>query len=441
VTARLDASSRLDALIVAHPLATWRRPAWVICALLGTALIWSHFARLDEVAIAPGEVVPQGQVKVIQHLEGGIIEQIMVKEGDKVPRGTPLVQLDLGLAAANREDLEVQLAALSFKRLRLTAEVKDRPFDVAAGAEAPVSDARLADIVKSERDAFEGRRRQLDSTLAVVRSQQVQREQEVKETEAKRAATEANLRIARERFAMARDLASRDLLPKMERLEREREVETLQGQLAELNQTLPKVRAAYGEMQNREQEEISKYRRQAADELGQVEVSIARTREVLAKMTDQARRTQIESPIDGIVKNLRFHTIGGVVKPGDPIMDIVPSNDSLVIEGHVSPVDVGYVKVGQKATVKITTYDYVRYGGLEGQVTVLAPDATSDRNGKQYFRVVVQTDKSYLGATPSEYPISPGMEATIDIHTGKRSVLQYLVSPVLKLRHEAFRER
>jgi len=178
-----------------------------------------------------------------------------------------------------------------------------------------------------------------------------------------------------------------------------------------------------------------------AEELGQVELQIARTREVVAKMTDQARRTQIESPIDGVVKNLRFHTIGGVVKPGDPIMDIVPSNDSLVIEGRVAPVDVGYVRVGQKAVVKVTTYDFVRYGGLEGEVIVLAPDATSDRTGKQYFRVVVQTDKAYLGNGPAEYPISPGMEATIDIHTGQKSVLEYLVSPVLKLKHEAFRER
>ena len=438
MTAHLAPASRLDALAAAHPLATWRRPAWLICALLGAALVWSHFAKLDEVAIAPAEVVPQGQVKVIQHLEGGIIEQIMVREGQPVARGTPLVQLDLGLVAANREDLQVQLAALGFKRTRLLAEANNQKLEVSVGGGG---DPRLADVLRGERDAYDSRRRQLDSTLAVLMNQQTQREQEVKETEAKRAATEANLRIARQRLALARDLVAQDLISKLEHLDRQRDVEILQGQLAELEQSLPRVRAALAEVQNRANEEISKYRRQAAEELGQVELQIARTREVVAKMTDQARRTQIESPIDGVVKNLRFHTIGGVVKPGDPIMDIVPSNDSLVIEGRVAPVDVGYVSVGQRAVVKVTTYDFVRYGGLEGEVTVLAPDATSDRTGKQYFRVVVQTDKSYLGNGPAEYPISPGMEATIDIHTGEKSVLEYLVSPVLKLKHEAFRER
>lgn len=439
MTAGLAAPSRLDALTAAHPLSAWARPAWLICALLGAGLVWSHFAKLDEVAIAPGEVVPQGQVKVIQHLEGGIIEQILVREGQQVSRGTPLVQLDLGVAGANREDLQVQLAALGFKRTRLLAEANAEKLEISVGAAG--SDPRLVDVVKSEREAYESRRRQLESTLSVVKSQQIQREQEVKETEAKHAGTAANLRIARQRLALARDLVAQDLISKLEHLDRQREVEILQGQLAELDQTLPRMRAGLGEAQNREREEISKYRRQAAEELGQVELSIARTREVLLKVSDQARRTQIESPIDGVVKNLRFHTVGGVVKPGDPVMDIVPSDDSLVIEGRVAPSDVGYVSVGQRAVVKITTYDYVRYGGLQGEVIVLAPDATADRAGKQYFRVVVQTDKAYLGDRPGEYPISPGMEAMVDIHTGKKSVLEYLVSPVLKLKHEAFRER
>ena len=243
--APIEAPGPLDALIARYPLSAWRKPAWVICSLLGVALIWSHFAKLDEVAIVPGEVVPQGQVKVIQHLEGGIIESILVREGQVVARGTPLAQLDLGLASANREDLQVQLAALGFKRTRLLAEQNAEKLEIAVGQAG--SDSRLADVVKSEREAYESRRRQLDSTLAVVKSQQNQREAEVKETEAKRAGIEANLRLGRQRLAMARDLVARDLMPKLEHLEREREVETLAGQLAELNQTLPRVRAGLAE--------------------------------------------------------------------------------------------------------------------------------------------------------------------------------------------------
>ena len=155
----------------------------------------------------------------------------------------------------------------------------------------------------------------------------------------------------------------------------------------------------------------------------------------------QELRTEIRSPINGVVKNLGFNTIGGVVKPGDPIMEIVPTGDSLVIEAKLRPVDSGYVQVGQKATAKISTYDYSRYGGLDGEVIQVAPDSSTEQDGTPFFRVIVKTDKTYLGDEPGNYPITPGMEATVDIHTGTKSVLDYLVRPVLKLKHEAFRER
>ena len=173
-----------------------------------------------------------------------------------------------------------------------------------------------------------------------------------------------------------------------------------------------------------------------------VALQIARMRETLSEASDRVKRTEIRSPIDGVVKNLRFNTIGGVVRPGEAIMEIVPIGDKLVIQARLSPIDRGYVQEGQKAVVKISTYDFVRYGGLTGQVAQIAADTNTDSaTGQPYYEVIVRTDKTFLGDKAGEFPITPGMQATVDIHTGSRSVLNYLIKPILKLRHEAFRER
>ena len=204
---------------------------------------------------------------------------------------------------------------------------------------------------------------------------------------------------------------------------------------------IPRARSAVAEIESRRQEEASRFRREARDELGTVEQAISRIGALLEKATEQKKRADVKSPIEGVVKNMGFNTIGGVVRPGDPIMEIVPTGENLVVDAQLNPTDRGYVELGQKAVVKISTYDFVRYGSLDGEVILVAPDSSMDPNGNPYFRVVVKTEKTYLGESKGSLPITPGMQATVDIHTGEKSVINYLVKPVLKLRHEAFRER
>ena len=427
---------RLDTLVAQNPMPGWRIAALIISVLIAAAFIWAGFARLDEVSVAPGEVVPQGQVKTIQHLEGGIIQQINVAEGDTVAKDAPLVQLELGISGTNREELEVQNDGLALRRLRLVAEANGQP--VAFPASVP---PRLKDVLATERETYESRRKQFESSLAVLQSQTQQKTLDIRALEAKRQATDSNLKRAQERLKISAELLKTNLVPKVEHLQLEAEVENLQGQLSEVQAQIPKEREALSGLKEQERLAALKVRRDAVDELGQVDLAIARNRELLAKATDQERRTIIRSPIDGVVKNLRYHTIGGVVKPGEPIMEIVPLDEKLIVETRLNPVDVGYVHAGQKAVVKVSTYDFVRYGGLDGTVQNVAADTSLDRNGAPYFRVVVATDKAYLGDHPGSYPIAPGMQTTVDIHTGTKSVLQYLVEPVIKLRHEAFRER
>ena len=189
------------------------------------------------------------------------------------------------------------------------------------------------------------------------------------------------------------------------------------------------------------QEERLRFQREAEDELGKAEQAIARIGTLFNEATKKDVRSEIKSPIDGVVKNIRFNTLGGVVAPGEPIMEIVPTGGNLVIEAKLSPLDRGYVKVGQPAVVKISSYDFVRYGSLDGYVILVAAGTRQNEQLGPYYRVVVQTEKSYFGEKVGSLPIMPGMEATVDIHTGQKSVMDYLVKPVLKLREEAFRER
>ncbi len=278
-------------------------------------------------------------------------------------------------------------------------------------------------------------------TLGVLKQQANQRELEVQELEAKRKSAANNLGLSRERLKMSASLLQEGLTARMEHLSLQAEVESLEGELQALGPALPRARAAVAEAAQRLREGELRFQRQARDELGDTEQTIARVQELLAQATDQGVRAEIKSPIDGVVKKLRYNTIGGVVAPGEAVMDIVPTGEKLVIQAKLSPIDRGYVNSGQQAVVKVSTYDFVRYGGLRGVVSQVAPDASTDKSGAIYFEVVVETDKAYLGEVAGTLPITPGMQATVDIHTGTQSVMDYLIKPVLKLREEAFRER
>lgn len=428
--------SALDDLVSAHSFPGFRAAARLSMLLIAGFFGWAYFAQLDEVAVATGEVVPRGKVKVIQHLEGGIVERIYVAEGAKVSEGDRLIRLGLGVVGANREELQVQIDGLILQRARLGAEASGSalkfPEDVAA---------RLPRLVRTERDAYAGRKKQMESALLVFHKQSRQRELAVKELAVKLKGRRASLRLAAKRFEMSKDLLRNDLVPKMEHLKIENEVQNLRSGISELQAAAPKLREALAESRERERAERLNFERGVIEERGQVELAIARNRELLVKAVDQARRTLITSPIAGVVKNLKHHTIGGVVRAGEAIMEIVPTHERLVVEAKLDPVDVGYVSVGQPAVVKVLTYDYARYGGLDGEVINVAPDSSIDRDGRPYFRVVVRTAKTYMGETEGDLPITTGMETTVDIHTGTKSVLQYLIKPILKLKHEAFRER
>lgn len=430
--------SRLYNLANSYPLPTWRPLARVAMTLTALFIGWAFFAHLDEVAIAEGEAVPEGKVKVIQHLEGGVVREVMVSDGSVVKEGDPLILLDLPVSSLNKDELQARLDGYVLQRARLEAELSGRPVTF------PEEEAkRQPALVESERRSFEARKQALRATLAVLEDSARQKGLEVQEYQTKLRSLGTSLRLADQRLAMSTDLIKSGLASKMEHVQMQAQVEDLKGQMDSAAAAIPRAQAAQQEAQGRIAEEVARFQRTAQGEMSEAELNIARTKELFAQATDQQRRTLMTSPTDGIVKNLRANTIGGVVRPGDPIMEIVPMHDRLQIDAKLATMDRGYVQVGQRATVKISAYDYTTYGGLDGTVILVAPDTTVPQtpNAQPYYRVVVQTDHAYIGDPDSKRLISAGMQATVEIHTGTRSVMEFLVKPVIKLRHEAFRER
>ncbi|MGB0577342.1 MAG: HlyD family type I secretion periplasmic adaptor subunit [Alphaproteobacteria bacterium] len=361
---------------------------------------------------------------------GKVLCQIRASYGD------PLISLKLVATGLNREEPIARLEGQRLRRARVLAEAGDKP---------PEFPRKLVEkynkLANAEQRTLKARRAELENSIKVFDRKADQARLVVRELEAKRRSLETELVLAKRKFGMSKSLLSEGLTSKLAHIQAERELRRLEGGRERLAVSIPKALAAKAEAAQRIVEARSIFRRRALEELASVEAQINQTKELLSQARAQEARTQIVSPNEGVVKKLNFHTIGGVVRPGAPIMEIVPSEDRLVVEARLNPNDRGYVQEGQPAVVKISTYDFIRYSGLTGRVKHIAPGSDATSGGQPYFRVIVETEKSYLGDRAGALDILPGMEATVDIHTGKRSVLEYFLRPVLKLKSEAFRER
>lgn len=404
--------------------------------LIALALFASLFIRVDQVITAPGKVVPSSKVKTIQHLEGGIVKELPVKEGDTVKEGQVLVELDLATAGINLAELKSRRAALEASRARLLAEAsgKKPEFDPELAADYP-------ELLRTETATYSARMAELQGVLAVNQSQEDGNQSRVNELQAKldglqnRAVT-----VARE-LDITRELVKEKLVSQLEYLGKKRDYDSLISEINSMRESVQTAKAAVGERRANKQEEMGKFRRRAADELTTVERQLASLKDEINRANDQRDRAVIRSPIDGVVKNLKLQAVGNVVRQGEPIMEVVPSDEALVIETRLSPSDRGYVSDGQKADIKISAYDFLRYGTLPGHVTQIAAD-TDPGNAETgpFYRLVVSTDKSFFGTPDKPERISTGMTAEVDIHVGSQPFIWYLIKPVLKLRKEAFRE-
>jgi membrane fusion protein, adhesin transport system len=426
--------SKLDTLVERHPVPNWRLTAWPVMFLLAFLLIWASFMTIKEVRVALGVFVPPSGVKTIQHLEGGVVEGIHVLNGQAVNVDTPLILLNLAKSGVNREELQVRLDEQFLLKARHDAEAQGKnkfeyPEELAK---------RLPKQVIEQRQNFNARRQKLVSSTNLLVQTIKQRREELKALEGQLRDVMNNLRLGVKRFKMSKNLLNDGLVLEMAHLQLEAEVQSLKDQVQSLKTSVPLAKAAVFETEKQLEERQKRFRSTAQKNLLKTEQTIDRIQGLLASSNEQGMRKMIRSPIDGVVKKMKYNNIGEVVRPGEPIMEIVPKGASLVIDAKLNPADRAFVVLNQAAVVKLSAYDYVRFGVLEGQVTMVAPVANIDEKGKPYFRVLVQTYKSYLGNDPKLYKITPGMKATVNIQTGERSLMEFLFMPILQLEHKAF---
>jgi adhesin transport system membrane fusion protein len=383
-------------------------------AMLFTGLVWAHFAVLDEVKRGNGRVISSRQTQVVQSLEGGIVDEILVQEGAIVEQGQPIIRINDVKFASEFGEVRERRGAMAARVARLEAE--------AQGRDSVTFPRDLLDIavaaVATERSVFETRARRLAQDVDVL----AQQETRLAET----------LKLLTREVELTRKLYAQKVVPEIEMLRLERQMTDMRGQLAETRSKIQNAKAAF--------------RSQADEDLAKSRGDLAVLDENIKSAEDRVRRTELRAPVHGIINKINVTTIGSVVQPGASLMEMVPLEDTLLVEGRIRPQDIGFIRPNQDAVVKITAYDSSVYGTLKGKVERISADAILDEKdrsaekGETYYRVMVRTEKNHLGTSEHPLPIIPGMVTTVEVLTGEKSVLDYLVKPARMLRDEALRE-
>jgi len=403
----------------------------VLVLLMLGLLLWAAWAPIDKIVRAQGRIITASKSQVVQHLEGGIVSEILVHEGQKVQAGQTLMRLSDVNANSNLSQGKSRLQSLKATQARLRAEAQ-------GGSSLQFDDDIPVSMQMLEKNAFEERQSRIRSEQAALQQQINQRQAELKEAQARSQSLSTELNIAKQQTTMVENLLKKGAASQMEWLEAQSRTERLNTQFRDVVNTIPRLMSAQAESAARINESQSRFRAEARTELNQVRAEISRIQAGIRADSDRVSRTEVRAPSTGFVNRLMFNTIGGVVKPGEAVLEITPSEGPLAVEARVRPDDRASLRAGLSTRVMLGAYDYTVYGALQGEVVEVSSDTLPDENGQRYYRVVVET-KPAQGPLAQEV-ILPGMTASADVIVGKRSVLSYLLSPLLRFSSRAMRE-
>lgn len=407
---------------------------WISLLTVAVLLVWATFAPIDEVVRGEGKVVPSRQVQVVQSLDGGIVEEILVRPGQTVEAGEVLLRIDPTRFSSSLGENRAERLSLMAKAARLEALASGKPFS--APEEVLLQKPELVDM---ERRLYQSRTDEINAAIRAANEQLNQRRQELRETQANRDQAAASCGLTSRELQVTQPLLKSGAVSEVDLLRLRRDVARYCGEEKAAAAQIDRIHAAIQEAESKINEVELNARNQAADELSETRGKLSTLTEGQAALADRVRLADVRSPVRGTIKSLMANTVGGVVQPGKDILDIVPTDDSLLLEVRVHPRDIGFLYPGQKAEVKFTAYDFSIYGGLEGVVETIGADTVTDEKGNSFYVVKVRTDRAYVG--DDERPIIPGMVAEVHILTGKRTIMQYLLKPVLRAKSNALTER
>jgi adhesin transport system membrane fusion protein len=400
---------------------------------LAMLVVWAAFAEIDEVTRGQGKVIPSSQIQVIQSMDGGIVSEILVKEGETVAPGQVLLRIDPTRFLSSLRENRSQYLALQAKAERLKALSEIRPFVPSAELLK-----EIPDTVERERTLYFSSREGLDANISIARQQLSQRQQELNEAHSKREQVERSLALASRELGISKPLAATGAVSEMDLLRLEREVVRMTGERGQVAAQIDRLQASIREAQKKIQEVEIHFRNQIRAELSDVMGKLGTLTEGSSALADRVKHAEVKSPVRGTVKRLLVTTVGGVVMPGREVVEVVPLDDALLLEAQINPKDIAFLRPGQDALVKFTAYDFSIYGGLKAVVEHIGADTLMDERGNVYYIVRVRTVESSLG---KGLPIIPGMVAQVDILTGKKTILRYLLKPVLRAKANAMKER
>ena len=429
-------SFELEAVDVMSRSRTHRaqRIVWAAVAMVGLLIGWAALARVDEITKGDARVISSRQLQLVQSLDGGVVSAILVKEGQVVEKDQLLLKIDETRATSGVRESAAQGFALRARQARLRALGEGTALrlpDVGASPEEKR-------IVEDERRLHETRLSEMNTMLAIGQQQLQQRQQELGEMRARKTSAERSLDLSTQELNKTRPLLATGAVSEVDILRLDREVSKARGDVEQTTAQIARVQASIGEAQRKIQETELTFRNEARKEMADVLAKLNALNQGAVALTDKVDKSQIKSPLRGRVQRLLANTVGGVVQPGKDIVEIVPLDDALVLEAKVQPKDIAFIHPGQAATVKFTAYDFSIYGGMAAKVENISPDTVVDDRGNAFYLVRVRTDRVDFN---DKLPIIPGMTAEVDILTGNKTVMSYLLKPVLKARAYALRER
>lgn len=432
----LEFMSSLSEAVLQKAPSSSRKILWVITIAIFWIILWASIAEIDELTRGEGKVIPTQQLQVIQNLEGGIVSEILVKEGDHVQKGQVLLRIDDKNFASSYGESRLRYVELKAKSMRLEAEANAQPFEISS----EINEEMQKQIVY-EKSLYDSNQEQLSKTFQILNEQIKQKESELTELESKVSQLQNSYNLVRKEVEIMEPLVKKGLVSEIEFLQLKRQTNNIQGELQTTKLAIPRVQSAILEVKSKRGEAELNFKNRAKKELNETVAEISRLHEAHTSLEDRVQRTLVRAPVDGTIKQLLVNTVSGVVRPGMDILEIVPTEDTLLVEAKIKPSDVAFLRLGLDAMVKFTAYDFSIYGGLNGKLVFISADTITNDKGESYYLVHIKTDKNHLGTPEKPLSLMVGMTTTVDILTGKKTVLDYLLKPILKAKQNALRER
>ena len=436
----LEFASSLSSAILQKPARTPRVILYLSLIAVSWFFVWAYFAKIDERVKANGRVIPSSKVKKIQNLEGGIVKEILVHEGEVVKKGQELIKIENIKSKGSLGEKKAKYYALLAKSIRLKAEANDKKFNKSEAVKKDIPKI----YIESEYNLYLSDKSKIKSKIRVLQDQLRSKKNELKETKSKVRFLKQSVDLVQEEVNLKEPLVKKGLESRPEFLKLKRELTDKKNEYESTKLSISRIKAEIAEINSKIVAAKDEFKNKAREELSKTLAEIAQVKEIKDTLENEVKRTKVVSPVDGIVKKIEVTTIGQVIKSGESMMEIVPIDDKLLIEAKVKPRDIAFLYPGQKANVKVTAYDFSIYGGLKGRVTNIGADSIVEKTPKgeqSYYLVQIKTDKNYVEKNGKKGVIMPGMVVTADILTGKKSVLDYILKPIIKAKQNALRER